>query len=1244
MKIIAIYPGRFQPMGLHHYETYRWIAGKFGRQNTYIASSDKTESGRSPLTFAQKQKIATELGVPKDKFVKVKNPYVAVEVLDKYNPDQDRVVFVYGKKDTGRVKFTKKDGSPGYFQPMPKRRSDMEPFGKHGYIIEAPDYKAKLPNGKPMSGTEIRNYIKTATEKQFEDFFGFFDKDIYDTLNQTQELKEATTAGGLVGSEVDDGPRYFYGNYNSYKSFSDKMAEKLGKYIANYLVGKEDFEKHDTQYPKGPPQSVSYFPVGDVDAVNAGTNYHHSTSTANSYRQYAKWIQELAKKMQYSVVGLKDLDQKQLTKESKIDWSWDNIIKQFGPLSEQITRSQLKSIERYADKLFKACNIDVNLSKKHFFDRLNDRRNKKPITGNELRRLFKSTFNKHVGKIDKMNADAQAVIKSMRSDINVPFILKRDKANREFDLVAKTIMRKKNFRTRDPVLKVENIISEGGAAGHMSHVIEDTELTFADLKEIIKRALQGTLDVEQNVTEKTDGFNFLVTYKNGQVGAARNKSTIKDPMTIQQISAKFDGRGAIKDAFIFALQDLQAAILNIPEKKLNQFFGNEITRSQLKSIERYAGKLFKAYDIDVDLSKKHFFDRLRRNKKPITGNELRRLFKSTFNEHVGKIDKMNADAQAVIKSMRSDISVPFVIVWDEANREFDLVAKTHKFINLEIIYPETENTVYYGNTAYLQFHGVLEFNQDAKKVGYEPEKGQEFQKMISDVNASIQQHFRIIPPVVLDLKQTDDSQQKIQKNFKLLDLIQKNNGLDNNNTIADYYVSWWKRYIDKHFDLSDEDVIEGIARRWSGLSKSFRLNSKNIPNKQLLKQLKAFEKNKAPDLQDKLVDSIELIISRVGIEVVRNASNLLAASPDESKKQIAKKLKSAVERVKGSNDSQKLKKLQKLLNKLVNLGGEDAIIPSEGIVFKYKGKLYKLTGSFTAVHRIISLLPFKESLNTNNKLRIHEGGNVGGVNSLVGKHNLLPTVQYGLRLSGLQDLDYSLVGNVNKEYLGDVDLAVSAEQVQDIIGSGSLESFWQDLEQFLSNKKIQNYKLVKGLSQFHIVVPVVDSKGVQQTNIIDRQGSEGSEPAYCQIDIMLGDLRWMKKALSGSENSKFKAVYRNMLLVDILSQIIFETKNPEIKRKFQINWKKGVQLVQFKMTPKGKKKKLKVFKIFGDMDQLAKVLFGRQKSFSDIDSFEKLWKELNSQSFRFKKFLPDIKQAYIKTLNRMNLVIPDQIN
>ena len=72
-----------------------------------------------------------------------------------------------------------------------------------------------------------------------------------------------------------------------------------------------------------------------------------------------------------------------------------------GSIREDISKSDLDQIEKYADKLFAAVGIDVEFTR-HFLDRANDERNKKPISTAELIGLFKKTYKKHGKKIPEI--------------------------------------------------------------------------------------------------------------------------------------------------------------------------------------------------------------------------------------------------------------------------------------------------------------------------------------------------------------------------------------------------------------------------------------------------------------------------------------------------------------------------------------------------------------------------------------------------------------------------------------------------------------------------------------------------------------------------------------------------------------------------------------------------------------------------------------------------------------------------
>ena len=123
-------------------------------------------------------------------------------------------------------------------------------------------------------------------------------------------------------------------------------------------------------------------------------------------------------------------------------------------LHEDVTPGELNSLEKILDKVFGSIGIDVNFTR-HFLDRINDPRNETPISIKELAMLFKKEYQQWGRPIAQMGPDKEAVMKDLASDINVPFALTWDRENNELDMIAKTIMRKKNFHTPNKEFSVE---------------------------------------------------------------------------------------------------------------------------------------------------------------------------------------------------------------------------------------------------------------------------------------------------------------------------------------------------------------------------------------------------------------------------------------------------------------------------------------------------------------------------------------------------------------------------------------------------------------------------------------------------------------------------------------------------------------------------------------------------------------------------------------------------------------------
>jgi tRNA nucleotidyltransferase/poly(A) polymerase len=303
------------------------------------------------------------------------------------------------------------------------------------------------------------------------------------------------------------------------------------------------------------------------------------------------------------------LDELTLISENRIAELYESEAKQLlneGIINE-MPMADLQKIDKFADKQLNP--VDTVLTGKHFFDRLNDPRNGKEVSNAELIGFFKRLGKEKKDFLSFLNQYNQIVVKDNRTKLNIPFMKQANK------LIAKTIMRKDDFKSSDakytiesdstkdsidklledldnhivemfyPVIKTseqlinENInesklLMEGGAYGHMSHPFDtDINLTFGDLKDIVNRALEGTLEFTR---EKTDGQALAVSWVGGRLVAARNKGHLKNKgagaLDIKGVADKFAGRGELEKAYNFAMKDMSDSIKSLSEKQREKIF------------------------------------------------------------------------------------------------------------------------------------------------------------------------------------------------------------------------------------------------------------------------------------------------------------------------------------------------------------------------------------------------------------------------------------------------------------------------------------------------------------------------------------------------------------------------------------------------------------------------------------------------------------------------------------------------
>jgi hypothetical protein len=194
-RIIVTYPGRFQPFHKGHREVFASLQRKFGSENVFIVTSNKTDGAKSPFNFSDKVRFMHAMGVPDGQVIETQHVY---DLPAQFEPIKDQVVFItaVGEPDEKRLApgRIKKDGSPGYFQPLPSDSKDFTTADQHGYVIIAPESPQTINiNGKNYDashGTQTRelwNQVRNDPKQRAEflqQLYGRTDPELGHTLDK----------------------------------------------------------------------------------------------------------------------------------------------------------------------------------------------------------------------------------------------------------------------------------------------------------------------------------------------------------------------------------------------------------------------------------------------------------------------------------------------------------------------------------------------------------------------------------------------------------------------------------------------------------------------------------------------------------------------------------------------------------------------------------------------------------------------------------------------------------------------------------------------------------------------------------------------------------------------------------------------------------------------------------------------------------------------------------------------------
>ena len=408
--------------------------------------------------------------------------------------------------------------------------------------------------------------------------------------------------------------------------------------------------------------------------------------------------------------------------------------------------------------------------------------------------------------------------------------------------------------------KSQPFLFEGGAAGHMAHPFDDKDLTFGDFKAMIDAGLRGELNFEEDATEKTDGQNAFATIQDGEVKFARNKTELKNPMTLSEFKNKFEGHPSklVQDTFQFAAQDLARLLMALSPADQEKYFKN------------------------------------------------------------GK-----------------------------------------DFMNMELIYSQNPNVIHY-DTDVIQFHGIKETDGNGNITGTNNKPAKEIADILKKVQSDIGKTFKIIPPRVIKLQKDLDFTTNKKRFINQVNALEKRYGLTDSDEVAKYHEMWWRELIDKQFPTLSQDVKEGLLKRWAyGDKKSLNMRSlaKQIGPKEAA-LVKKFDKEDVAKKYKENIRPFEDLFLELGSVILKNASDFLAANPSDEAQRLRAQIQTAGSKIKKTGGADQVRKVEAELARLDRIGGIESIFPTEGIVFKYKGKIYKLTGTFAAINQLLGIMKY----------------------------------------------------------------------------------------------------------------------------------------------------------------------------------------------------------------------------------------------------------------------------------------------
>lgn len=720
-NFVVVYSGRFQPFHKGHYATYQGLVKKFGNDKVYIGTSNKTDNQKSPFNFKEKKTIMTKMfGIPSNKIVEVKNPYAPTEILKNFDETTTGFITVVGEKDEqrlggkyfekykGKIEFGYKD--KGYVYASPAQSNAVSGTDVRNWLSNGTDDEKRknFLKAYPKFDETVYKFITLKLGKLGESINEEIklDVNIGDTILMGK-FKNKKVVVKSIGTDEHGMPTI---NGKKVATFRTIPKQNIFKEVASISNAGTDSQPDGGYLPKGKKRKL-----GGDDGVNSSDEWFERGGYTQTDFPKADAIYDKDDEGQYSFkiksknnaradfeattypYAPSDIDvtkpvekiKVKKTKTKKIDIVKE-LVDEYSQLLDllEVSSEDEKYTHigygRYKEKGKEKDQNSPTFTKddsgKYIQSKQDGDTSVKPkptgqaIQGADMFKHDKSVKQNILSKPKQIVKNKKEILQSKISNWSKKekefFQKGQDKPNSETRRGIGEILRDKAKGARNAIMhgfKHEAHLFKSAAKG-VGNFVSGKEVTEEEKKALIdvgKKVViatllgvatgglsHGVLPFAQHLAVEFVPHVIVETIAMGAGKAALFADTNEDERLL----------GGFVDKIIDGIETMEISddVMNNAVDTYNEKNDvNEMSKSQLNQIEKYAEKQLSPEDIEFT---NHFFDRVNdtRNGKEISDAELTGFFKRLSRHKKEFKDFLEKYEQIVVKDKRNNINIPFV--------------------------------------------------------------------------------------------------------------------------------------------------------------------------------------------------------------------------------------------------------------------------------------------------------------------------------------------------------------------------------------------------------------------------------------------------------------------------------------------------------------------------------------------------------------------------------------------------------